>query len=142
MNIKNLLDGYYAGSLTDSEEEQLEMLMISGHSEIPEEERKLYLGLANIPVKTKPVKKDKIVVWRISTVAASLALVLSLGYYIYTEQKRQITTQQEIFEMAMGNMSEALHRSDTTRQQLAFIINSINLDTATTENGNQNIEEI
>ncbi|MBQ0008093.1 MAG: hypothetical protein KBT40_05185 [bacterium] len=142
MNIKNLLDGYYAGSLTDSEEEQLEMLMISGHSEIPEEERKLYLGLANIPVKTKPVKKDKIVVWRISTVAASLALVLSLGYYIYTEQKRQITTQQEIFEMAMGNMSEALHRSDTTRQQLVFIINSINLDTATTENGNQNIEEI
>lgn len=142
MNIKNLLDGYYAGSLTDSEEEQLEMLMISGHSEIPEEERKLYLGLANIPVKTKPVKKDKIVVWRISTVAASLALVLSLGYYIYTEQKRQITTQQEIFEMAMGNMSEALHRSDTTRQQLAFIINSINIDTATTENGNQNIEEI
>lgn len=142
MNIKSLLDGYYAGSLTDSEEEQLEMLMISGHSEIPEEERKLYLGLANIPVKTKPVKKDKIVVWRISTVAASLALVLSLGYYIYTEQKRQITTQQEIFEMAMGNMSEALHRSDTTRQQLAFIINSINLDTATTENGNQNIEEI
>lgn len=142
MNIKSLLDGYYAGSLTDSEEEQLEMLMISGHSEIPEEERKLYLGLANIPVKTKPVKKDKIVVWRISTVAASLALVLSLGYYIYTEQKRQITTQQEIFEMAMGNMSEALHRSDTTRQQLAFIINSINIDTATTENGNQNIEEI
>lgn len=142
MNIKSLLDGYYAGSLTDSEEEQLEMLMISGHSEIPEEERKLYLGLANIPVKTKPVKKDKIVVWRISTVAASLALVLSLGYYIYTEQKRQITTQQEIFEMAMGNVSEALHRSDTTRQQLAFIINSINIDTATTENGNQNIEEI
>lgn len=142
MNIKSLLDGYYAGSLTDSEEEQLEMLMISGHSEIPEEERKLYLGLANIPVKTKPVKKDKIVGWRISTVAASLALVLSLGYYIYTEQKRQITTQQEILEMAMGNMSEALHRSDTTRQQLAFIINSINIDTATTENENQNIEEI
>lgn len=142
MNIKSLLDGYYAGSLTDSEEEQLEMLMISGHSEIPEEERKLYLGLANIPVKTKPVKKDKIVVWRISTVAASVALVLSLGYYIYTEQKRQITTQQEILEMAMGNMSEALHRSDTTRQQLAFIINSINIDTATTENENQNIEEI
>ena len=59
--------------------------------------------------------------------------MFGLGYYLYIEQQRQIVTEQEILELAMGNMGKALHKSDTTRQQLATIINKIGTDTSTQE---------
>lgn len=136
MNIKDLLEGYYAGTLTDSEEEQLEMLMVSGHPQIPEKDRKLYLGLTAMPETEKPAKKNWSPFIKLSSVAASLALILGLGYYAYTERQRQIITEEEILELAMGNVSTALHKSDTTRQQIAAIMNIINSDTTKTTEHN------
>lgn len=138
MKIKELLEGYYGGTLTDAEEEQLEMLMLSGHKDIPEEERRLYLGIVNPPVVAKRSKRrGGVLALRISSIAVSVLLVAGLGYYAYVEQQRQKVTEQEILELAMGNVGEALHKTDTTRQQLAVIISSINVDTTKQETSKQ-----
>ena len=143
MNVKDLIEGYYAGTLSDTDEERLEMLMISGHPDSPEQERMLYLGITNLPKSTAPARNIKKIVWRITSVAATLAIIVSLGYYTYIERQRQMVTQQEILELAMGNFGKALHKSDTTREQLASILRVITTDTTSTEEEeNHNSEEI
>ena len=121
MNIEKLIEGYYAGSLTDAEEEELEMLMRAGHPDIPAEERRLYLGLANLPVERVSKRKRLSVALKISSAAATIALVVGLGTYTYNQQKQQKETEQEILEMAMGNMSMALKESDESKAKVALI---------------------
>lgn len=121
MNIEKLIEGYYAGSLTDAEEEELEMLMRVGHPGIPAEERRLYLGLANLPVERAGKRMRLSVVLKIASAAATIALVVGLGTYTYNQQQQQKETEQEILEMAMGNMSMALKESDKSREKVALI---------------------
>lgn len=121
MNIEKLIEGYYAGSLTDAEEEELEMLMRAGHPEIPAEERRLYLSLANLPVESAGKRKRLSLVLKISSAAATVALVVGLGTYTYQQQQQQRETEQEILEMAMGNMSMALKESDSSKAKVALI---------------------
>lgn len=143
MEIKDLLDGYYNATLTDAEELELEMLMRSGDARIPEAERRLYLGLASLEAgapQPKPLRhRSRRLATTLSSAAAAVLLVVGLGIYVFRAQEQQHITEQEILEVAMGNVSMALKQSDSSRVQVAWLFDAIDNDTITNITNDENL---
>lgn len=139
MNVKELLEGYYNATLTDAQENELELRMRAGDPEIPEQERRMYLGIARLPEPRKAVRSHKSLFLSISSVAAAVLLVLGMGIYAYSARQQQRATEQEILEMAMGNVSLALQQSDSSRARVAAIFDVLNSDSTKTENTDNEI---
>ena len=86
--IDELIEGYFEGTLTEEEETRLKVFLASEEGRGPEyDEVRAVMSFFAVGRKDRAVRRRPVAVWpRIAAIAASLAIIVTIGVNIYNKE--------------------------------------------------------